>query len=45
MRGMAEACMDLEVVSGDRVARHGPWAHFGESWRTNIRRSFVTVPP
>ena len=31
------AC-DLEVVSGDRVARHGPWAHFGESWRTNIRR-------
>src|SRR5271154_5682387 len=38
MRGMAEACMDLEVVSGDRVARHGPWAHFGESWRTNIRR-------
>ena len=38
MRGMADACMDLEVVSGDRVARHGPWAHFGESWRTNVRR-------
>ena len=21
-----------------RHSRHGPWAHFGESWRTNIRR-------
>ena len=39
MRGMSEACEDdLELVSGERVARHGPWARFGESWRTNRRR-------
>src|ERR1700684_3047586 len=27
-----------ELVSDDTVARHGPWARFGESWRTNRRR-------
>ena len=31
MRGMAEACMDLEVVSGDRVARHGLWPTSGRA--------------